>query len=102
MAYRLFQGPQWGGYVSLAGAVVLPLDAWANVTALSAFDSANSMTNSLYWIATRPQQGILVPGPQKHGHRDVGVGQSIYFSLRFHFLFFGIPVGVLASATSPG
>lgn len=57
---RLFArslGPQWAGFVSLAGAVVLPVEAWANITELVAFDAGNSKTNSLYWIATRPQGG---------------------------------------------
>ena len=50
-------GPQWAGFVSLAGAVVLPVEAWANVTEIEVFDAGNSKTNSLYWIATRPQGG---------------------------------------------
>lgn len=48
-------GPQWAGFVSLAGAVVLPVEAWANITEIEVFDAGNSKTNSLYWIATRPQ-----------------------------------------------
>lgn len=44
----------------MAAAVVLPVEAWANITALSAFDAGNSKTNSFYWIATRPNKGDLL------------------------------------------
>ena len=53
-------GPQWAGFVALAAAVVLPVEAWANITALDTFDAGNSKTNSFYWIATRPTGGICV------------------------------------------
>ncbi|CAM9323676.1 unnamed protein product [Ectocarpus sp. 4 AP-2014] len=46
--------PQWAGFIYLAASVVLPVEAWANLTALDIFDNGNSKTNSLYWIATRP------------------------------------------------
>eukprot|EP00903_Cladosiphon_okamuranus_P005442 g5427.t1 len=47
-------GPQWAGFIALAASVVLPVEAWANITALDTFDAGNSKTNSFYWIATRP------------------------------------------------
>ncbi|CAM9532890.1 unnamed protein product, partial [Ascophyllum nodosum] len=47
--------PQWAGFIALAAAVVMPLEAWVNITETDVFDSGNSKTNSLYWIATRPQ-----------------------------------------------
>lgn len=43
--------------MTLAAAVVLPLEAWVNITEIDVFDAGNSKTNSLYWIATRPQTG---------------------------------------------
>lgn len=59
---RCSAGPQWAGYVSLAGAMVLAQESWLNVSALEVFDSGNSLTNSLYWIATRPQRGDSMRG----------------------------------------
>lgn len=50
-------GPQWAGYLYLAQAIVEPKKAWANIEALEIYDAANSKTNSLYWIATRPDPG---------------------------------------------
>lgn len=40
--------------------------AWNEVLSLRAFDSGNSLTNSLYWVATRPNAGpspLLAPAP---------------------------------------
>lgn len=46
--------PQWLGYMYLAKAILAPAAAWEDVCSLSIFDSGNSKTNALYWIATRP------------------------------------------------
>lgn len=44
----------WACFLHLAHAVTDKNAAWNAVTALTEWDSGNSRTNSLYWIATRP------------------------------------------------
>ncbi|CAN0000070.1 unnamed protein product, partial [Phaeothamnion confervicola] len=48
--------PQWRGIVYCAQAVVQPDAAWDNLDGLNIYDSGNSRSNALYWIATRPQR----------------------------------------------
>lgn len=45
---------RWAGYAYLDQAIINPVDAWTHVQSLNFFDDGNSRTNSLYWIATRP------------------------------------------------
>ncbi|OQR90166.1 endo-1,3(4)-beta-glucanase [Thraustotheca clavata] len=46
----------WRGYAFLDHAIIDPKAAWTEVqTQLKHFDDGNSRTNSLWWIATRPQ-----------------------------------------------
>ena len=51
---------QWLGIIELAHAVLNPDAAFEAILPLQenlidGFDAGNSLTNSLYWVATRPQ-----------------------------------------------
>eukprot|EP00471_Norrisiella_sphaerica_P005792 CAMPEP_0184478932 /NCGR_PEP_ID=MMETSP0113_2-20130426/809_1 /TAXON_ID=91329 /ORGANISM="Norrisiella sphaerica, Strain BC52" /LENGTH=787 /DNA_ID=CAMNT_0026856871 /DNA_START=339 /DNA_END=2702 /DNA_ORIENTATION=+ len=49
--------PEWAGYIRMAEAIIDPKGAWdgARLTLnATAFDDGNSMTATMYWIATRP------------------------------------------------
>lgn len=50
---------QWLSFIFLDEAVIDPQSAWDKITSVKTLDGGNSMTNALYWIATRPdpQQG---------------------------------------------
>ncbi|MCE9577395.1 MAG: hypothetical protein K8W52_29875 [Deltaproteobacteria bacterium] len=45
----------WRGYVIMDHAILDPSAAWTEASALGSYDDGNSATNTLYWIATRPQ-----------------------------------------------
>ena len=45
---------QWRGILLMMAAINQPDDAWKNAHLLTLFDNGNSLTNVLYWIATRP------------------------------------------------
>lgn len=45
---------RWRGYAYLVLAMIHPAQAWKDVQALDFFDDGNSLTSSLFWIATRP------------------------------------------------
>ncbi|KAG5182496.1 endo-1,3(4)-beta-glucanase [Tribonema minus] len=45
---------QWEGYIHLAHAILDPEAAWSGISDLTVFDAANSKTNSLHWVASRP------------------------------------------------
>jgi endo-1,3(4)-beta-glucanase len=45
----------WRGYIYMAHSVIDPAAAWTEAQALTAYDDGNTATNTLYWIATRPQ-----------------------------------------------
>jgi endo-1,3(4)-beta-glucanase len=47
-------GEGWRGLIYLAHAIIEPETAWTEVNSLTGFDDGNSLTNSLYWVATRP------------------------------------------------
>lgn len=47
-------GPEWKGILLLAAGSVNPDEVWDEVAALPKFDGGNSLTNALYWLATRP------------------------------------------------
>ena len=38
----------------MAHAIIDKISAWNEVNTLNEFDSGNSKTNTLYWVATRP------------------------------------------------
>jgi endo-1,3(4)-beta-glucanase len=44
----------WRGFSYLDHAVIDPATAWTEVKTLNSFDDGNSLTNALYWVATRP------------------------------------------------
>jgi endo-1,3(4)-beta-glucanase len=44
---------RWRGYADLDLAIIDPAHAWDEVRQLTFFDDGSSLTNSLYWIATR-------------------------------------------------
>ncbi|MBK7861462.1 MAG: hypothetical protein IPJ65_23175 [Archangiaceae bacterium] len=44
----------WRGFIAMEHAIIDPASAWAELSALTAFDDGNSKTNALYWAATRP------------------------------------------------
>lgn len=46
----------WSGYLYLAKGIVDADSAWEDVQSLTVFDTANSLSNSLYWLITRPKQ----------------------------------------------
>lgn len=48
---------QWRGILLMMAAVNQPDDAWKNAHLLQLFDNGNTLTNVLYWIATRPTPG---------------------------------------------
>jgi len=48
---------QWRGILLMMAAINQPDDAWKNAHLLKLFDNGNSLTNVLYWIATRPTPG---------------------------------------------
>lgn len=45
----------WKGLIYMSQAISDPASAWTNAQTLTAYDSGNSPTNTLYWIATRPK-----------------------------------------------
>jgi len=44
----------WNGFIYCAHAVIAPSTAWNEVQNLQSYDSGNSKTNVLHWVATRP------------------------------------------------
>ncbi len=44
----------WKGFIYMEHAVVDAAAAWEEAQTLKAFDDGNTLTNTLYWIATRP------------------------------------------------
>lgn len=62
---------EWLGLIYLDEAVLEPEKAWDDVKTLKIFDSGNSMTNSLYWIATRPKNEFSIAEAPK-ARDDVG------------------------------
>jgi len=44
----------WLGFVHADLAVLRPEEAWTNMQSLTHFDNGASLTNFLYWVATRP------------------------------------------------
>ena len=42
------------GFIFLDHAIIDPVAAWDEVLSLTKFDSGNSLSNSLWWVATRP------------------------------------------------
>eukprot|EP00611_Tribonema_gayanum_P022367 TRINITY_DN4473_c0_g1_i2.p1 TRINITY_DN4473_c0_g1~~TRINITY_DN4473_c0_g1_i2.p1 ORF type:complete len:851 (+),score=326.08 TRINITY_DN4473_c0_g1_i2:148-2553(+) len=49
---------EWLGFVYMDQAIVDPDQSWADLLSLRIFDSGNSLTNGLYWSATRPKHDI--------------------------------------------
>jgi endo-1,3(4)-beta-glucanase len=47
-------GDDWKGFILMAHAIIAPQTAWTEVQSLQYYDSGNSKTNVLYWVATRP------------------------------------------------
>lgn len=45
----------WRGFIYMAHATFAPEEAWTEVQGLRTYDNGNSRTNTLYWVATRPQ-----------------------------------------------
>lgn len=54
---------RWRGYAYLDLAIIDPARAWTLVNDLDFFDDGSSLTNSLYWIATRPSSGNVSSTP---------------------------------------
>jgi len=50
-----FASEGWKGFIIMAEAILDKEGAWAEAQSLTAFDDGNSRSNTLYWIATRPQ-----------------------------------------------
>ncbi|GMH35794.1 hypothetical protein BSKO_03662 [Bryopsis sp. KO-2023] len=55
-------GEGWRGFIFMAHAVIDPMQAWMEVNQLQGYDNGNSKTNTLYWVATRPN-GMMGPNP---------------------------------------
>ncbi|KAM3577913.1 hypothetical protein VYU27_000018 [Nannochloropsis oceanica] len=55
---------EWKGFVYLDHAVLDPASAWEEVQMLDKFDSGNSLSNSLWWVATRPGAGEVGKGEE--------------------------------------
>jgi len=53
LASRDIEEP-WKGLIIMAEATINKEKAWEKVWALTKFDNGNSLSNMLYWIATRP------------------------------------------------
>ena len=47
----------WRGFIYMAHAVIDPEAAWQEVQTLEGYDDGNTKTNTLYWVATRPEFG---------------------------------------------
>jgi len=45
---------EWRGFIVMDHAVIDADAAWDEALTLTAFDNGNTLTNTLYWIATRP------------------------------------------------
>jgi endo-1,3(4)-beta-glucanase len=45
----------WLGFLYMDHAVIDPDTAWNEIMTLKSFDDGNTLTNALYWIATRPR-----------------------------------------------
>ncbi|MEO0605568.1 MAG: glycosyl hydrolase, partial [Myxococcota bacterium] len=45
----------WRGFIIMARGIDAPDVAWNAAQSLNAYDNGNSRTNTLYWIATRPE-----------------------------------------------
>jgi endo-1,3(4)-beta-glucanase len=57
-------GDDWKGFVLMAHAIIAPNTAWTEVQSLNDYDSGNSKTNVLYWVATRPGFSLKRSGSQ--------------------------------------
>lgn len=44
----------WRGYVYMDHAIIDPQAAWEEVNSLTGYDDGNTKTNTLYWVASRP------------------------------------------------
>lgn len=49
----------WKGYIYMAHAIIDAKTAWKEVQQLTSYDDGNTKTNTLYWIATRPNNNYL-------------------------------------------
>ena len=45
----------WRGYIIMAHAIIDKEAAWNEALQLTSYDNGNTKSNTLYWIATRPQ-----------------------------------------------
>ena len=55
-------GDGWKGFIHSTHAVIDPVSAWDEVLTLGGHDDGNTLTNTLYWIATRPGAEAINPG----------------------------------------
>merc|ERR1719481_124907 len=54
---------QWKGYIIMAHAIINQSAAWKEALDLTGFDDGNTRSNTLYWIATRPENSDNCPSP---------------------------------------
>lgn len=55
-------GDGWRGFIYMTHAILDPVAAWDEVMTLNGHDDGNTLTNTLYWIATRPGADAIDPG----------------------------------------
>lgn len=67
---------RWRGYAYLDLAIIDPAAAWMLVNQLDFFDDGSSLTNSLYWIATRPAVNVTAISGNSTSARDIVVGDD--------------------------
>ena len=48
---------EWKGFIYMDHAVIDPAAAWTEVESLKRYDTGNSKSNTLWWVATRPGAG---------------------------------------------
>ncbi|MGB1074938.1 MAG: glycosyl hydrolase [Flavobacteriales bacterium] len=64
-------GDGWKGFIYSTHAVIDPVAAWDEVNTLNGHDDGNTLTNTLYWIATRPGAEAINPGSGTGGGSGV-------------------------------
>ncbi len=62
----------WRGFIYMTHAILDPVTAWDEVLTLEGHDDGNTLTNTLYWVATRPGAEAIDPG-EVNGNDAEGV-----------------------------
>jgi len=95
-------GDGWKGYVYMAHATFNNAAAFAQAQTLKSFDSGNTYTNTLWWIATRPKTSS---GPTCSGSIDTIPYTEVFFKAKsngMYIAFTGAAMPLKANSASAG